>query len=492
MRTGLSPIVCPMGMRRFQKRRLAAARALPAKSLLVLPAAPALLRQPDVPHPYRQDSNFYYLTGFPAAGGLLALRRSGRSVFFLPGKDPAKELWDGPMLSPSEAKKKFLFSEAYPLSRLDQSLERIFRDCRKVFFPRGLNPYFDQRLRAFRRLFAPADEFLAPFRRIKDEWEAGCLRRAAAATAWGHREIALALMPGSSERALHGAFLKAIMERGAAREGYQSIIAAGGHAATLHYTQNSGICRKGELLLVDAGAEMDYYTADVSRVYPVSGAFSKIQKSLYSPLLRLQKRMIREVRPGASMKSLNKKMREGLGEILLEAGLLRPAALRSLARKARSKEKLLDGAAKIFCPHSLGHLLGLDVHDAGNKDDLILEAGMALTIEPGIYIPAGGMRQTQAALRKQSLPPSKKTPPAGNRQRGQAAAGAKKEAQARAALDSALNKILNKEALKPLLGTGLRIEDNILVTAKGGENLTKKIPKEPEDVEALLASRSAS
>ncbi len=453
-------------MKWFQKKRMEAAGALPPRSLLILSAAPETLRQPDVSHPYRQDSNFYYLTGFQDPGALLALSPSGRSVLLIPDKDPKKELWSGPMLSPAAAKKRFLMDEAHPVSELDQRLGRMFKGPgrsagsgpRRVFYNRGRHPFFDRKLRKFAGSFLSAEEFLAPLRRIKDAWELSHLKKAAAATAYGHRAIARALRPGINERALHGVFLKSIMERGAPREGYSSIIASGGRAATLHYTKNSFPCRRGELLLVDAGAEMAFYTADVSRVYPVGGRFSPPQKNLCRLLLALQKRLIQEVRPGASMKALNKKMREGLGEILLKAGLLLP--------EAAKKKALLRAAAKAFCPHSMGHLLGLDVHDAGfnrNKEDLILAPGMALTVEPGIYIPSEGPRL--------SAPASKSS-------RGGRPSAAEKE----------LGGFLNMRAIRPLLGCGLRIEDNIFVTARGRQNLTQSIPKEIEDIEALCQS----
>ena len=238
--------------------------------------------------------------------------------------------------------------------------------------------------------------------------------------------MAKALKPDINERALHGIFIKSIMEKNSPREAYGGIIACGANATVLHYTKNNSICKKGELLLVDAGAEKNYYSSDITRVYPVNGTFTKNQKNLYEKLLKLQKELIREVKPGISLKAINKKMFEGITKILIDVGLL----------KGSFRENFNKQSYRKYCPHSVGHLLGLDVHDVAftktEKD--ILKPGMVLTIEPGIYI----ARQ-------------------------------------------------DKKAKKDLRGVGMRIEDDILVTKTGRQNLTKALPKEISDIEKLCS-----
>ena len=218
------------------------------------------------------------------------------------------------------------------------------------------------------------------------------------------------------------------MEKGSPREAYGSIIACGNNATTLHYIKNNSVCKKGDLLLVDAGSEMNHYASDITRMYPVSGKFSKKQKDIYQALLLLQKSLIKEVKPKVPMKLLNKKMKEGITQILLDMKIL----------KGSLKSHLQKNSFHKYCPHSVGHLLGLDVHDPWFKPrgEIVLKAGMVITIEPGIYIA--------------------KT---------------------------------DKNASPELRGLGLRIEDNILVTNKGQTNLSAAILKEIKQIENLCKKK---
>ena len=415
-------------MRQFKERRRRIAKALPADSALVLESAPVHFRQPEIAFPYRQESAFYWLTGWTEPESLFLLTKN-LSALFIRKKDPVKELWEGKRLSAKEAKEFYLMDKTAEIQKWEEKPDLYLKGIKTVFST-GVNPRFSKKLKSLRGVKKKsAQNFLRPHRQIKDVWEIKTIREAVKISAEAHKEIAKALKPGVSERALHGVFLKAFMERGAQREGYSGIFAAGENALCLHYTADRSICRRGELLLADAGAEKDYYTADLTRIYPVNGRFSPMQRKAYSALLSLQKSLIQEIRPEADWKILNEKMRDGATEILIELGALKGSLSRNLKRKTFQP----------YLPHSLGHHLGLDVHDPAfppkkQKKPWTLKPGMVLTAEPGIYFPK------------------------------------------------------NFGPIKSLRGTGFRIEDDILVTKTGCENLSRSLPKEPDEIEALCSA----
>ena len=415
----------------FKNKRKQVAKALPENSALILGSLPEFFRQPDVPFPYRQDSNFYYLTGYKEPHCFFILKKgqgqnSSSSILCVSEKDPKKELWDGERYGPKKAKDVFLMDKTDSINNLDEVLRKNLQGVSTIFY-NCINPQFDKKVQKMKAKIKSAREFLAPLRRIKDKTEIDFIKQAVKVSSHAHKKVAQALTPGINERALHGIFLKSMMEKGSEREGYHSIVACGNNATTLHYTRNNGICKKGELLLLDAGGEMHHYTADITRVYPVSGRFSKTQRTLYEKLLSLQKNLIKEVRPEISAKDLNKKMTEGITNILLEMQIL----------KGYFKEHLDKKNYLTYCPHSVGHLLGMDVHDPpfSKSEEPVLQPGMVLTVEPGLYISNA-----------------------------------------------------DPQAPKSLLGTGLRIEDDVLVTEKGSLILTKSAPKEVEEVEELCCS----
>jgi len=405
-------------MKWFKNKRLQIAKSLPKGSVLVLASAPEVLRQPDVLYPYRQDSNFYYLTGFKSPSSLFVLT-SSKSVLFIQDKNAVQEIWNGKRETISEVKKTFAIGHVHYLSDLNTKLPLLLKRKSQIFYNQS-QPYFNKILKPYQKKILSAEKFLAPFRAIKDKQEVSHLKQACLVTAYAHKQVAKHLKPNINERSLHGIFLKSLMEKGSPREGYGSIIACGNNAVTLHYIKNNSICKAGETLLVDAGAEMNYYTADITRVYPVNGVFKKNQKSVYNQLLTLQKNLIKMTKPGVFIKDINTKMLEGIALILKD--ILNRSTSQHLARK--------------YCPHSVGHLLGLDVHDPLLTDhkNLALKSGMVLTIEPGIYF-------------------SKK----------------------------------DKFVPKDLRGSGFRIEDNILITSKGYEVLSQSIPKEIKDIEKLCS-----
>ena len=420
-----------MGTGVFKKRRKILAKQLPPKSLLLLFSYPEFLRQSDVFHPYRQESHFYYLTGFIQAQSLFMLFSSGRSVLIIKDRDPKREAWDGPLYGKSEVKTSYGIDEVFYLSELEEVFHQKLKGIKNFFYEKDFDykkkgSACHKKIKTLKATKKSAYEFLRAFRQIKSKEEIQNIKKACSYSIQAHKELAQVLKPGIGERALHGVFMRSIMEQGALREAYPSIIACGSNALILHYIKNDSICKKGDLLLVDAGAEADYYASDITRVYPVSGKFSKDQKKVYQHLLKLQKKLIQKVYPGQSLKKLNHLMKIGLTEILLELGIL----------KGSFEKNFRTQAYKTYCPHSVGHLLGLDVHDVSFKktEEPLLKANMVLTIEPGLYI-------------------SKQ----------------------------------DKKVPKSLRGLGLRIEDNILVTEKSHSNLTLKLPKEVEEIEELCS-----
>lgn len=412
-------------MKFLKDRRQKIAKALPKNKALVLSSSPQVFRQVDVLYPYRQESHFYYLTGFEQEESLFILLPSSKSILFIKDRNPKKEAWDGPLYSSFEVKRKYGIDEVYTLSQLPALLSKKLKGMSQILYS-PQNSYFDKKVRALKIKTGSAYDFLKAFRRIKSKQEIASIKKACAFSIEAHKEVAKALKANKTERALHAVFIRSIMEQGAVREAYSGIFACGKNATVLHYVKNNSICKKGELLLVDAGAEFNYYASDITRVYPVSGRFSKNQKKLYQALLKLQKSLIKEVRPKVSLKDINFKMFEGVTEILLEFGFL----------KGSLKENLKKQSYRKYCPHSVGHLLGLDVHDVSFKktESSLLKEDMVLTIEPGIYI--------------------------------------SKE---------------DKKAPSDLRGLGLRIEDDIRVIKAGRENLTAKLPKEIEEIEGLCS-----
>ena len=413
----------------FKNKRKQVAKALPEDSALILGSLPEFFRQPDVPFPYRQDSNFYYLTGYTEPHSFFILKKDGKaihSILCVAEKDPKKELWEGEQYGPKKAKEVFLMDQTDSINNLDKVLRKNLQGVSTIFY-NNLNPQFDKNVRKIKIKTKSASDFLAPFRRTKDKTEIDFIKQAVRVSSYAHKKTAQALRPGINERALHGIFLKSLMEKGSKREGYPSIVACGNNATTLHYTRNNSICKKEELLLLDAGGEMNHYTADITRIYPVSGRFSKTQRIIYEKFLSLQKNLIKQVCPEISFKDLNKKMVEGIINILLEMKILKGSFTKNLNEKNHLP----------YTPHSIGHLLGMDVHDPpfSKSEEPVLQPGMVLTIEPGLYIPEK-----------------------------------------------------NLQAPKTLRGTGLRIEDDVLVTETGHLVLTKSAPKEVEEVEELCCS----
>jgi Xaa-Pro aminopeptidase len=414
--------------------------------LLLLPTAKLQLRNGDVFHSFRPDSDFYYLTGFEEPGAFLAAYRLGRgrhhAVLFVRPRDPEREIWDGPRLGPAGARRKLGVEEARPASDLYVRIEELLRRGSRLFYRLGQDEPMDRALATvFERIAAqnyrgnpsahpsivdprPA---IAEQRLIKDGYEIEALEKAAAIAAAGHRRAMSAAAPGMMEYELQAELEAEFRRRGSKRNGYDSIVASGPKACILHYVSNSRKMRAGEAVLVDAGAEADYYTADITRCFPVSRTFTEAQAEVYRVVLRAQKAAIRAVAPGKPWNAPHRAAVRAIVSGLLELGILRGA------REALIKKE----SYRRWFMHGTSHWLGMDVHDAGGYLDESgkprrLRPGMVLTIEPGLYFG----------------PKDRRVP-------------------------------------KRYRGIGIRIEDDVLVTRSGSRVLTTAAPKEMSDIEAL-------
>lgn len=418
--------------------------------LLLLPTAREQVRNGDVHHLFRASSDFHYLTGFHEPDAVLAAWRTGRgkhrAVLFVRPRDKEREIWDGRRVGVARAKKQYGVDAAHAVTELWDQLPALLAAHPRLFYRLDADPMFDRRLlsvaarnaAAARRAGAPAHPTLqdpgpaiAAQRLIKSVAEVEVLERAAAITASGHVAAMRGARPGRAEYEVQADVEAAFRGGGAVREGYPSIVASGPNACILHYHENDRRMRAGDLLLLDAGAEIDLYTADITRTFPVSGKFSPAQRRIYALVLEAQKSAIAAVRPGAAWNAPHTAAVRSLTRGLVDLGLLPRRPLAKLIAKA---------AYKRFYMHGTSHWLGIDVHDVGPYQDasgkpIRLRAGMVLTVEPGLY-----------------FGPRDRTVP------------------------------------KEYRGIGVRIEDDVLVTPRGRRVLTAGTPKEIAEVEALCGA----
>lgn len=427
----------------FVRRRRQLMRMIGRGGIGILPAAPARLRNRDVEYPYRQDSDFYYITGFPEPEAIAVLapgRPQGEYVLFCRDRDPQRETWDGARAGPEQAVSEFGASDAFPIGDVDEILPGIIEQAERVYHTMGANPEFDARLigwvTALRNRGSPGthtpDEFVAldhllhDLRLYKSRAELGCLRRAAAVTIGAHRRAMAGCRPGLYEYEIEADLLHEFRRHGM-RPAYLPIVGSGPNACVLHYSANRRQMQEGELLLVDAGCEHDCYAADVTRTWPVSGRFSPPQRAIYELVLEAQRAAFRAIAAGNHWNEPHDAAVAVIARGLRRLGILEgtPAAI------------IRNGDYRRFFMHRTGHWLGMDVHDVGDykvgDEWRVLEPGMVLTIEPGIYIP-GNARGVPKRLR----------------------------------------------------GIGIRIEDDVVVTKGGCEVLTGGVPKRAGDIEALM------
>jgi len=415
-------------------------------AVLVLPAHPDLIRNSDVHHPYRQDSNLYYLTGFEEAESCLVLvptpssPRSYKMVLFVMPRDPEKEMWEGERYGVEGAQKIFGADEAYPFHELNSKLPELFKGSERVFYRMGLNPEMDRgvlgSLEAFRRSQGRSGKSLLPIedptetlgemRLFKSSQEIEIMRKACQITALAHKTAIKEVRPGMNEGEIEALVDYQLRKGGCARVGYGSIVAGGRNAACLHYRSNNSPLNDGELLLIDAGGEYGYYSADITRTFPIGRKFAPAQAKVYDLVLKSQLAGIEMVRPGAKIPEIHRHVCEVLIDGLLSLGLL----------KGNAEELYKTGGFRRYYPHNTSHWLGLDVHDSGRYqlegEPRKLEPGMVLTIEPGFYV----------------QPSDSETP-------------------------------------REYHNIGIRIEDDVLVTANGHEVMTSGVPKSRAEIEDL-------
>ena len=453
-------------LERYSRRRrrvleLLAAHPLTVGSgghaVAVLFSTPVSHRNSDVEHPYRADSDLAWLTGFEEPEAALVLapgRPDGESVLFLRVRDPDQERWNGRRLGLEAATTALGIDQALAIERLDAELPRLMHQRRALFAHFGRDD--DKRLfraaavaraRCRRQgkwpvAFIDLAELLHPLRQIKDDDELAALERAARITGEAHRRAMAATAPGVLEADLEAEIAHTFRRGGAQRPGYGSIVATGANACILHYVENDARIADGDLVLVDAGAEVDLYTADVTRTWPASGRFTSAQRDVYDIVLAANVRAIDAVKPGATMRGVDDVARRVLAEGLVSLGILE-GSIAELTEK-RPYDGMPEGnpgraPLDRYYMHGTGHWLGSDVHDAGpyhdGRDPLPLAPRMVLTVEPGLYLDVGD----------DSVPPA-------------------------------------------LQGIGIRIEDDVVVTADGVRVLTTSAPKSVEAVEALVGS----
>jgi len=427
-------------------RRARVLDALAPDGVMILPAAPELHLGRDLELRYQPDPDLHYLTGYtePEAVAVLAPARTDAPfTLFVRPRDPARELWTGPRGGTDAATAVFGADEAHPIDELPGRLPAIIADAGAVYFRLGTGRDDVEALvrtsliRAQRgrqregrgpRALVDPGAILDDMRLIKDAHEIGLLREAARITAEAFREAAPRIRPGAGEWEIEAALEAGFRGRGAAGPAFPTIVAAGANATVLHYTDNAATLEAGQLLLIDAGARFRMYCGDISRAFPVSGAFTSAQRDVYDAVLAARDAAIALVRPGNTVEQVH--------DAALRTAL---AALIDLGVLGGTVDELIEKREEYhpFLPHRTSHWLGLDVHDVGDyKVDGAprrLEPGMVLTVEPGLYLPA-----THEAV---------------------------------------------PHALR---GTGIRIEDDVLVTPSGHEVLTAALPAAAAEVEALL------
>ncbi|HEX7348831.1 MAG TPA: aminopeptidase P N-terminal domain-containing protein [Rhodanobacteraceae bacterium] len=427
----------------FARRRRELMRMAGESAALVVAAAPQRMRNADAAWPYRQDSDFHYLTGFPEPDAVLTLlpgRPQGEVVLFCRDHDPERERIDGLRTGPDAAAARFGMDDAFPVEDIDDILPGMLEGRTRLYCHFGRENEFDARLlRWMRRLrasrgggvvpreFVALGHLLHELRLFKSPAELALMRRAATVAAAAQRAAARCAQPGAAEYEVEAELLRAVRAEGAVPS-YPPTVASGANACVLHYIANRGRLARGDLLLVDAGAEVECYASDVTRTWPVGGKFSRAQQALYAVVAEAQQAAIEEVRPGRAFLAAHDAATRVIAEGL--------CALKLLPGDARAAQQ--SGTYKRFFPHKTGHWIGLDVHDVGDyrvdDEPRVLEAGMVVTVEPGIYISPD---DTTVAAKWRGL--------------------------------------------------GIRIEDDVAVTARGCEVLTAALPRGIAEVAALVA-----
>jgi len=429
----------------FRARRKTVLEHL-GQDVLILSSAPLLYRSRDTEHRYRPDSELFYLTGCTQPGVVAVLAGGDAEhgfLLFVPRRDLKAELWSGPRMGPEAAREHFEADAAFPVEELDERLPALLKRPHRIYFRLGseprLEPVVVEALRTARsrgprrgegpRIVEDPGQILDELRLRKDPEEVAKIRQATSLTLAAFQEAMAGTRPGMGEWEVESLLEAEFRSGGGAGPAFPTIVGSGGNACTLHYAANEHTIDAGELVLLDGGAEVDLYAGDVTRTYPAGGRFSPEQRAVYEVVLSAHRAAMESVRPGSATTRLHDVVVRTLTEGLLDLGVLSGDVDDLMERKAYER----------YFPHQTSHWLGLDVHDVGDYavggEPRRLEEGMVLTVEPGLYFPAVG----------EDRPGS-------------------------------------------FTGIGVRIEDDVLVTATGMENLTRSLPVAPEEVEALTGA----
>jgi len=433
-----------MDQKEFARRRKQLMHMMGNDAIAILPTGREQTRNRDVEYPFRPDSDFFYLSGFPepeAVAVLVPGRPHGEYLLFCRDKDPDMEIWTGRRAGPDGAVENYGADDAFPIGDIDDILPGLIEGRERVFYTMGAVPEFDSRVigwvkrirSASRAGQRPPDEFVSlehllhDMRLYKSRAEIKTMRRAAIIASHAHKTAMQVCEPGLMEYDIEAEFLYAFRAHGG-EPAYPSIVGGGENACILHYTENNAELRDGDLLLIDAGMEHECYASDITRTFPVNGRFSKAQRAIYQLVLDAQLAAIEEVYPGNTWNAPHDAAVKVLTRGLVKLGLL----------KGRTPKLIKDQAYRRFYMHRTGHWLGMDVHDVGDYkvggEWRVLEPGMVLTVEPGLYIAAG-----------------------------------------------------SKGVARKWWNIGVRIEDDVLVTRNGYDVLSKAAPKTIEEIEEIMS-----
>lgn len=429
----------------FSRRRKQLMDMMEPNSIAILPAAPERVRSRDTEYHYRQDSDFLYLTGFEEPQAVMALipgREHGSFVMFVRERNREREIWDGYRAGPEGACEQFDADDAFPIDDIDDILPGLLEGRQRVYYAMGKDGEFDKQvmewintIRAKVRSGAtPPGEFLDlshllhDMRLFKSAAEIRVMKEAADISAAAHIRAMKICEPGMLEYQLEAEILHEFHRNGARFPAYNSIVGGGKNGCILHYIENSAAIKNGDLVLIDAGCELDYYAADITRTFPANGKFSNEQKILYNICLDAQLAAIAVAKPGNHWNDPHEATVRIITQGLIDVGLL----------EGKLDELITSEAYKEFYMHRAGHWLGMDVHDVGDYkvggEWRLLEPGMVMTVEPGIYVAPD-----------------------------------------------------NEKVAKKWRGIGIRIEDDIVITKDGNEVLTKNVPKTVQEIEKLMA-----
>ncbi len=433
-----------MNIKIHAQRRKQLMQMMGENSVAILPAASLQIRNRDVEYDFRQDSDFRYLSGFNEPEAIIVLlpgRKQGQFVMFCRQRDKLKETWHGRRFGPEGAIEYFAADEAFVTEEFEERLPAMMGHCEKVYYTMGLRPEFDNlvmkcvnniRQQSRRGACAPhefvsLEYLLHDMRLFKSRAEISLMRKAAKISVQAHIAAMRQCKPGMAENALEAEFLYAFKKNGAGWA-YPSIVGGGENACILHYTENNQLLQDKTMVLIDAGAEYEGYAADITRTFPVNGRFTAPQREIYELVLQAQEAAIKQVKPGNHWNDPHRAAVKVLTRGMVELGLL----------KGKVTQLIKEEKYRKYFMHRTGHWLGMDVHDVGDykvaEKWRLLEPGMVLTVEPGLYIPAG----SRGARRWWNI--------------------------------------------------GVRIEDDIVVTRDGNDLLSKGLPRSCEEIETVMAA----